>query len=171
MAKSEKINRRKFMGTAAAASVAFSVVPRQVLGGPGRVAPSDKLTIAYIGCGTQGLREMVPLLENPAIQIVAVADPNKMTTNYIDWSPYGIRDSIRKAIGDTAWGEAYKGIPGGRDIGQERIQKYDAKAKGGGSYKCAAYEDYRELLEKEKDINAVKIMTPDHLHAAVAVAS
>ncbi|MBK9389008.1 MAG: Gfo/Idh/MocA family oxidoreductase [Bacteroidetes bacterium] len=171
MAKSEKINRRKFMGTAAAASLAFSVVPRKVLGGPGYVAPSDKLTIAYIGCGTQGLREMVPLLENPAIQIVAVADPNKMTTDYIDWSPYGIRDSIRKAIGDSAWGESYKGIPGGRDIGQELIQKYYAKAKGTGSFKCASYEDYRELLEKEKDINAVKIMTPDHLHAAVAVAS
>ena len=101
MAKSAKINRRKFMGTAATASLAFSVVPGKVLGGPGKVAPSDKLAIAYIGCGTQGLREMVPLLENPAIQIVAVADPNKMTTDYIDWSPFGIRDSIRKVLGAT----------------------------------------------------------------------
>ena len=171
MGKSAKINRRKFMGTAAGASLAFTIVPGKVLGGPGRVAPSDKLTLGYIGCGTQGLREMIPLLENPAIQIVAVCDPNKFTTDYIDWSPYGIRDSIRKAIGESNWGEAHKGIPGGRDIGQELVQKYYAKAAGKGSFKCTSYEDYRELLEKEKDINAIKIMTPDHLHAAVAIAS
>lgn len=171
MGKSKRINRREFLGSATAASLAFTVVPRQVLGGTGYVAPSDKLTIGYIGCGTQGLREMVPLLENPAIQIVAVADPNKLTTDYVDWSPYGIRDSIRKVLGDNTWGESYKGIPGGRDIGQELVQKYYAKAKGSGSYKCSSYEDYRELLEKEKDINAIKIMTPDHLHAAVAIAS
>ena len=31
--------------------------------------------------------------------------------------------------------------------------------------------DFRELLEKEKDIHAVKIMTPDHLHATIAAAA
>ena len=29
----------------------------------------------------------------------------------------------------------------------------------------------RELLEKETDVNAVKVMTPDHLHATVAIAA
>ena len=44
--------------------------------------------------------------------------------------------------------------------------------KDSGTYKgCASYEDFRELLEKEKDLNAIKIMTPDHLHAPVAIAS
>ncbi len=33
------------------------------------------------------------------------------------------------------------------------------------------YADFRELLEKEKDVNAVKVMTPDHLHATVAIAA
>ena len=36
---------------------------------------------------------------------------------------------------------------------------------------CNSYEDFRELLEKEKDLDAVKIMTPDHLHATVAIAA
>jgi hypothetical protein len=172
MANSKKINRREFLGSAAAASLAFTVVPRQVLGGPGYVAPSDKITLGYIGCGTQGLREMVSLISNPALQIVAVCDPNKSSTDYIDWSLNGIRDSIRKALDDNSWGEGLKGIPGGRDIGQDFVQKYYAKSKGSGTYKgCASYEDYRELLEKEKDIIAIKIMTPDHLHAPVAIAS
>lgn len=171
MAISKKINRREFLGSAAAASLAFTVVPRHVMGGPGYVAPSDKLTLGYIGCGTQGIREMISLIENPALQIVAVCDPNKFTTDYVDWSRDGIRDSVRKALGDNMWGEKFKGIPGGRDIGQEFVQKYYAKTKNLTAYKCASYSDFRELLEKEKDINAIKIMTPDHLHATVAIAS
>jgi hypothetical protein len=172
MTTSKKINRREFLGSAAAASVAFTVVPRQVLGGPGFIAPSDKLTLGYIGCGTQGLREMTELIKNPALQIVAVCDPNKFTTDYVDWSLNGVRDDIREALGDNSWGEGFTGIPGGRDIGQELVQKYYGKTVPSGTYKgCKSYEDFRELLEKETDIQAIKIMTPDHLHATVALAS
>ena len=172
MANSKKINRRKFLGSAAAASLAFTVVPRQVLGGQGYVAPNDKITLGYIGCGTQGLREMASLLANPAIQIVAVCDPNKFNAGYVDFSADGVRNRIRAALGDNSWGEALKGIPGGRDIGQEFVQKYYGKSKDSGTYKgCASYEDFRELLEKERDVNAIKIMTPDHLHGTVAIAS
>jgi hypothetical protein len=172
MTTSKKINRREFLGSAAAASLAFTVVPRQVLGGSGFVAPSDKITLGYIGCGTQGLREMTSLISNPALQIVAVCDPNKFTTDYVDWSSNDVRDSIREALADNTWGEGLKGIPGGRDIGQEFVQKYYGKLKNSGTYKgCASYEDFRELLEKETDLNAIKIMTPDHLHGPVAIAS
>lgn len=172
MAKSRKINRREFLGSAAAASLALTVVPRNVLGGTGYVAPSDKLTLGYIGCGTQGMREMVSLIANPSLQIVAVCDPNKMTTDYVDWSLNGVRNSIRTALGDTTWGETFKGIPGGRDIGQEFVQKYYGKSKDSGTYKgCKSYEDFRELLEKESGIDTIKIMTPDHLHGTVAIAA
>ena len=172
MANAKKINRREFLGSAATASLAVTVVPRHVLGGPGYVAPGDKLTLGYIGCGTQGLREMASLISNPAIQIVAVCDPNKSTTNYVDWSLNSVRNSIRTALGDNSWGEGIKGIPGGRDVGQEFVQKYYGKSKDSGKYNgSASYEDFRELLDKEKDLDAIKIMTPDHLHAAVAIAS
>ncbi len=172
MATKGKINRREFLGSAAAASFALTVVPRNVLGGTGYVAPSDKLTIGYIGCGTQGIREMASLIENPAVQIVSVCDPNKFTTDYVDWSPNEIRSLMRKVIGDNSWGESLTGIPGGRDMGQELVQKYYGKSKDSGTFKgCTSYADFRELLEKEQDIDAIKIMTPDHLHAAVAIAS
>ena len=172
MATFKKINRRKFLGSAAAASLVFTVVPRHVLGGPGYVAPNDKLALGYIGCGTQGMREMTGLIAHSALQIVAVCDPNKFTTDYVDWSLNGIRNNIRSALQDNSWGEKLKGIPGGRDIGQEFVQKYYAKSKESATYKgCTSYIDFRELLEKEKDIDAIKIMTPDHLHATVAIAS
>ncbi|HKK43491.1 MAG TPA: Gfo/Idh/MocA family oxidoreductase, partial [Bacteroidales bacterium] len=172
MANSGKINRREFLGSAATASLALTIVPRQVLGGAGFTAPSDKLTIGYIGCGTQGTRELASLVKNPAVQIMAVCDPNKYSTNYVDWSPYDIRNTMRTTLGDKTWGEGIKGIPGGRDLGKELVDKYYTKTKGAANYDgCAAYEDFRELLDKEDGIDAIKIMTPDHLHATVAIAS
>lgn len=172
MASGRKINRRKFIGAATAASLAFSIVPRHTLGGGGFVAPSDQLTVGYIGCGTQGLREMTELITNPKLRIVAVCDVNRRSTNYIDWSADGIRNQIRKVLGDATWGEGVEGIQGGRDVGQELVEKYYSKEKTSGKFKgCTSYEDFRELLEKEKDVDAMKIMTPDHLHATISIAA
>lgn len=171
MAPDKKVTRREFIGSAAA-TAAFTVVPRHVIGGSGYVPPSDKITIGYVGCGTQGMREMVRLIQNPEIQIVSVCDPNKLTTDYIDWSLNGIRNSIREALNDNSWAEGMEGIPGGRDIGQDFVERYYAKNKPGGNYKgCSSYEDFREMFEKEKDIDAVKVMTPDHLHATLSIAA
>jgi Oxidoreductase family, C-terminal alpha/beta domain/Oxidoreductase family, NAD-binding Rossmann fold len=166
----KKLHRREFVKTSAAASVAFTIIPRSLLG-KGFIAPSDKINIAYIGCGTQGLREMSELITNPEIQITSVCDPNKLSTDYLDWSPNGIRDGIRKVLEDPNWGASYPGIPGGRDIAKNLIDTYYSK-KNAASYKAStSYVDFRELFEKEKDFDAVKIMTPDHLHGYISVAA
>lgn len=171
MTTRKNIPRREFINTTATATAGLIILPRNVLGGKGHIAPSDKLNIAYIGCGTQGLREMSELITNPELHIAAVCDPNKMSTNYIDWSPNGIRDGIRKVLGDPNWGSQYAGIPGGRDIARELVEKYYSKQNNNTYKGCTAYADFRELLEKEKDIDAVKIMTPDHLHGYISVAA
>src|SRR6478752_197828 len=171
MKSRKKFNRREFIGAVGLGSMA-TIVPRHVLGGKGFVAPSDKINIAYIGCGTQGLREMCELLPNPEIQIVSVCDPNKMSTNYIDWSANGIRDGIRKVLNEPLWGDKLTGIPGGRDVGKELVDTFYSKSKDVKSFKgCTSYADFRELLDKEKNIDAVKIMTPDHLHAYISIAA
>src|SRR5215469_4656432 len=90
-------NRRKFLGTAAA-TAAFTIVPRHVLGGPGVVAPSDKINLAYIGTGTQGLREMLWLLPSEDIQITAVCDPNQHAVGYRDFSKLGLLNQIRQTL-------------------------------------------------------------------------
>ncbi|MDA0313711.1 MAG: Gfo/Idh/MocA family oxidoreductase [Bacteroidetes bacterium] len=172
MPHSEKLNRREFLTSAANIAATISIVPASVIAGTGHVPPSDQLTVANIGCGTQGLREMGELLKNPKIRLVAVCDVNKSSSDYIDWSPYGIRNDIRETIGDNSWWEGKPGILGGRDIGQEYVEKFYAKNTPSGRYKgCASYEDYRELLDKEKGIDVVKIMTPDHTHAPIALAA
>jgi hypothetical protein len=116
MAPTDDINRREFLTSAAAGVAAFSIVPRHVLGGPGRVAPSDKITMAYIGCGTQGIRELLRWIAVPEVQITAVCDPVKDATNYVDWDKTGLRDSIRKTLGDPNWGGEYTGIRAGRVV-------------------------------------------------------
>ena len=165
------IDRRGFTGMAAASGV-FTLVPRHVLGGQGYVAPSDKITMAHIGCGTEGTRELVAgLIQDPQVQIVAVCDPVKDATNYLDWAKNAIRDSVRRLLEEPGFNEGVPGIRGGRDQFQQIVQKYYAKTRGQQDFNVASYADFRELLEKEKDIDSVKIMTPDHLHAAVAVAA
>ena len=57
-------------------------------------------------------------------------------------------------------------------MGKDVVESYYAKNQPGGTYKgCAAYADFREMFDKEKDLNAVKIMTPDHLHALISIAA
>ena len=165
-------NRRKFIGAAAGAA-AFTIVPRHVLGGPNTVAPSDKITLACIGTGTQALREIPTLLAAPEIQIVSVCDPNRHPTGYGDWSANGITTSLRRALGKPDWRPGPEGtIPGGREVGKDVVDTYYANQRGADQFRgVSAYADFRELLEKEKDLDAVKIMTPDHLHGVISIAA
>jgi predicted dehydrogenase len=158
-------NRRKFLGTAASAA-AFTILPRHLLARSGEVPPSDKITLAYIGTGTQGLRELLPLLAAPEIQVVSVCDPCKHPAGYRDWSRDSLLKDIRRALNKPDWRAGSEGIiPGGRDAGQNIVDTFYANQG------CSAYADYRELFDKEKDLNAVKIMTPDHLHGVIAMAA
>jgi hypothetical protein len=164
-------DRRSFVGSAAA-TAAFTLVPRHVLGGAGYVAPSDKITLAHIGMGTQSFAELSGLLASPEIQIVAVCDPNRSTNDYVEWGKGSIRNTIRRILSRPDWQPDGIGCPGGREIGREVIDAYYANQRGVDKFRSVnAYADFRELLDKEKDINAVKVMTPDHLHATVSVAA
>ena len=165
------MNRRTFLKSAGVTAAAFNILPSHVLGVSGQVAPNSKLTMALIGCGTQGLREMAGLLSTPEVQIVAVCDPNKDSDDYVDWSRDGLRKGIAKAIGKPDW-RSNQAIPGGRDVGAEMTDLYYADKRAADNFRaCAKYADFRELLEKEKGLDAVKIMTPDHLHATIAIAA
>lgn len=66
------INRRNFLKTAGAATL-FTIVPRWVLGGPGRIAPSDQLTKGIIGVGGIG-RSSYHFTSTPECRLVAICD-------------------------------------------------------------------------------------------------
>lgn len=166
------LNRRTFLRTSSVALTGITIIPRNVLGGSGNIAPSDKLTVAYIGCGARGLAELIELVPNSETQIVAVCDPENYAENYLEFVNKSMVNSIRKILEKPGWGGSIKGCPGGRTIGQEIVNTYYAKTRSQESYKgCKSYADFRELLEKEHDVDAVKIMTTDHLHATIAISA
>lgn len=166
------LNRRKFIGGLSTAALGVTIVPSHVLGGSHHIAPSDKINVAYIGVGTQGLRELSGVITQPDVQVTAVCDPQKKAIDYFDWSPKGLLNNLRELTGDPGWTTGgNNSIPGGRDNGQSVVNAYYAKQKGTKYNGCAAYADFRELFAKEKGIDAVKIMATDHMHGVIAAAA
>jgi hypothetical protein len=164
------MNRRDFLGNIAAAS-AITIVPRRVLGGRGFVPPSDMILLAQVGCGTQAQRQVnTGMVARPDLQFVAVVDPNKDSQNYVDWENFGNRNRIRRFLEEPGWGEGDTGIRAGRDVARQIMESYYKKHNRPASG-IRSYEDYREMLEKESDIQGVVNITPDHQHGGINVSA
>jgi len=146
----KKMSRRSFVGGTAAAA-AFTIVPNSVLAASGVPAPSQKINLAFIGVGGQGTGNLRGLLGYPDVQVVALCDVNQesdYTPFYYDWPTAGLRPALQLVA------EGY------------------ADRKKSGTYKgCADYVDFYEMLEKERDIDAVVVSTPDHVHAVACMAA
>ncbi len=67
-------SRRDFIRNSSLAAAGFFIVPRHVLGGPGYIAPSDKLNIAGIGVGGKGESDLFEFSKSPKANIVALCD-------------------------------------------------------------------------------------------------
>ena len=72
--QSGKITRRDFLGGTAAGAAAFMIVPRHVLGGPGYVAPSDKLNIGCVGVGGKGRSDIESVSSENIVALCDVDD-------------------------------------------------------------------------------------------------
>lgn len=146
--------RRQFVKHAAAAA-AVTLVPRHVLGAPGHVPPSEKITLAGIGTGGQGLQNLAIFQEFPEIQIVAVCDVNRESGGYLSWN----------------WTQGKEQRVAGREPARRQVEAGYAQQKRSGTYRgCKAYADFRQLLAEE-DLDAVMIATPDHTHAVITMAA
>lgn len=183
------LSRRELISDAAAGALAFLIVPRHVLG-KGYVPPSDKVTVASVGLGRQGQVVTMELLARPQVQVIAVCDCNRESKNYVEYGSNALLKSARKLLGPgyENWGEdlASPGSvqvthdfstslgAGGREPARRLVEAYYGSRKGSaqGTYRgCNAYADYRELLEKERDLDAVYVATPDHWHSIITIAS
>ena len=85
MISQKQFSRRQFI-TGTAAAMTFSVVPRYVLGGPGRTPPSEKINLAGIGVGGVGHGQLQSCDKQNA-QIVALCDVDDEYANksYRKW--------------------------------------------------------------------------------------
>ncbi len=76
MPENQRISRRQFVGALGAAAVAApAIVPAGVFGRGGRSAPSERITVGFIGVGKMTNDYHLPeLLKCPDVQAVAVCD-------------------------------------------------------------------------------------------------
>jgi predicted dehydrogenase len=80
MQKGQHLTRRGFLKTTAgaAAAVAFPyVVPGSALGKAGTVAPSNRVTMGFIGVGGMGTGDLKGFLNKPVVQVIAVCDVDR----------------------------------------------------------------------------------------------
>jgi predicted dehydrogenase len=157
------ISRRDFVSRAAATTAAVTIVPRHVLG-RGQTAPSDRLNIAGVGVGGMGRTNLLNLgLDN---NIVALCD--------VDWGYAGPQWVVSRLEADLKR-EQDRVAKGG--LTPEALKNSEHRV--GSLRKLIAedvpkqkrYRDFRRMLEEQKDIDAVVVATPDHMHAAVAMAA
>lgn len=139
---SDRVTRREFVADAGTLALGAMIVPRHVIGGAGYQAPSDTLNVAIVGFGGMGAENALVLAATD--NIVAVSD--------VDFAYCEKKVNDRLTDG--------RGNPRPDGI---RLQEQFAKAK--------RYADFREMLDKQKDIDAIVIATPDHVHAVIAKAA
>lgn len=136
------ISRRAFVARAAAIGAGVTIVPRHVLGGTGYVAPSDRLRIAIVGAGGMGQNNWMQLLDEDVV-----------------------------AVCDVDFGYVERSLAGKLRPRQDGTVNPDAVRLKASYEKARRYGDFRELLAKERDLDAVVVATPDHTHAVVALAA
>jgi predicted dehydrogenase len=158
---SKGMPRRGFLKNAALTAAAVTIVPRHVLGGSGFTAPSDKLNIAGVGVGGMGRSNLTQLASQ---NIVALCD---VDFGYVDKG----FDSLSKGLSSTSLNErlARATTPEQKQNIQRNFDQSKLLSDQVG--KAKRYQDYREMLAQQKDIDAVMIATPDHMHAAIALAA
>jgi len=164
------ITRRRFVKTVASTGAALTIVPRHVLG-RGMQAPSDTVNVAAIGIGGRGGSDLSAVLSQNIVALCDVdeAQVEKRFAAYKrDLNPepsQGMRNNRPQRPLSEAQVAANQRRPMTDEMGDLR------KFVDGPMTKVPRYKDYREMLEKQKDIDAVVIATPDHMHAAIASAA
>lgn len=143
-----KISRRAFLrrnlAAAGAVIAAPTFIPASALGRDGNVPPSERITMGFIGVGTQGGGHLFG-----------------GAWTYVTGGYLGRKEVQVLAVCDI-WKERL-------DRATKRVNDYYADTYGKGAQRsCDGYNDFRQLLDRP-DIDAVLIATPAHWHATMTV--
>jgi len=154
-----ELPRRTFIRNAAATAAALTLLPSGSYGKQRRISANDKVNVATVGCGGMGRANLVALAN---MNLVAMCD---VDWNYVDSRFADIANQIANANKRAT--EATDPVQKDKALQQVR----DWQALQAQIPKSTRYTDYREMLAKQKNIDAVVVATPDHTHALIALAA
>ncbi|MGC1090101.1 MAG: Gfo/Idh/MocA family oxidoreductase [Candidatus Acidiferrum sp.] len=168
MSDKKEVTRRAFLTNVATGGAAMAIVPRHVLG-RGFTPPSDMLNIAGVGVGGMGRTNLINMSSQ---NIVALCD---VDWGYADKS-FAKLDSEIQTLQKRLDGSAPPPAPGQPveefDRAKEKVRlDRMIRLKNEHLPKAKRYQDYREMFDQQKDIDAVLVATSDHMHAHVALAA
>ena len=148
MRSSSRLSRRHFLsstGTALGASIAVPyVLPSSALGKDGAVAPSERITMGFIGVGGQGRGHLLG-----------------GAWTYVTGGYVALNEVQVLAVCDV-WSNR-------REEATQSVNRfYAGKYRTEGYNGCKAYNDFREVLARD-DIDAVLIGTPIHWHSLMTI--
>jgi predicted dehydrogenase len=165
--KDRNLTRRNFIGKVGAAGAAFTIVPRNVMPGKGYLQPSDTVNVAGIGVSNQGSGD----IQNIATPDVPIRPLTPEQTAALSASARGY---IEMLAGFARMTPQQTGAPKVVKLANiYALCDVDSNYAGrifAGYPKAKVYSDWRQMLDKEKSIDAVVIATPDHNHAPIASA-
>jgi len=148
--RKDRVTRRSVLKGAAATFGALGfpyIVPSSVLGGEGRVPPSERIVMGFIGVGGMGTGNLRAFMGKPEVQAVAICDVDRETKTHVPARDFG------------------------RVPAKALVERYYAEKNNAAEYKgCTAYDDFRELLA-DGGIDAVTVCTPDHWHGLISIAA
>jgi len=152
--------RREFLRTAAATTAAFTILPSGLYARSRRISPNDRVNVAAVGVGGMG-RANLQALSSQNIVALCDVDWNYVDTRFAD-IPKQMEQASQRAQ-DAAAPADQRARAADQLKGWQLLQPQIPKAK--------RHDDFRVMLEKQKDIDAVVVATPDHTHAVIAMAA
>ena len=113
-------SRRSFLAASAGAIAAPALIGSTALGAQEKTAPGDRLTLGFIGMGTQNRGHLNRYLGHKDVQVLAVCDVDTTRRE-------SARAMVEKKYGDAMKSGAYKGCAGYNDF-RELLARKDIDA-------------------------------------------